>query len=162
VVQTGLPFSVYTSAPFNPVYNAAGKLIGNSGGDYNADGSDYDVPNVPSFGPHLNGQPRKAFLNGLFPASAFPVPALGMEGDLGRNTYDQAGYNNVDFTFEKFFRIPWAFGDKLQIEVKGERFNLFNRANLTGMTSDLSSTLFGHSTDQLPARSIQLHLRASF
>ena len=80
-----------------------------------------------------------------------------MEGDLGRNTYDQPGYNNVDFTFEKFFRIPWVFGDKLQIEAKGETFNLF-----TGMTSDLSSTLFGHSTNQLPARSLQLHVRASF
>jgi hypothetical protein len=132
------------------------------GGDYNADGANYDLPNVPAFGPHLSGQPRQNFLKGLFPASAFPKPALGVEGDLGRNTYDQPGYNNVDFTFEKFFYIPWFFGDKLQFEAKGETFNLFNRANLTGMNSDLSSSLFGHSTNQLPARSLQLHLRASF
>ena len=162
IVQTGLPFTVYTSAPFKAVYDASGKLVGNAGGDYNADGANYDLPNVPTFGPHLRGQPRKNFLNGLFPASAFPTPALGMEGNLGRNTYDQPGYNNVDFTFEKFFQVPWFFGDKMQIQARGETFNLFNRANLVGMNSDLSSSLFGHSTNQLPARSLQLHLRASF
>lgn len=162
ILQTGLPFTVYTTAAFSPVYNSSGQLIGNAGGDYNADGSNYDVPNIPQFGSHLKGQPRKSFLNGLFPASAFPKPALGMEGVLGRNTYDQPGYNNVDFTFEKFFHTPWFFGDRMQIEAKGETFNLFNRANLTGVNSDLSSSLFGHSVNQLPARSLQLHLRASF
>lgn len=162
IMQTGLPFTIYTSAAFNPVYNAAGDVVGNTGGDYNADGSDWDVPNTPSFGNHLPGQSRKAYLNGLFTAASFPVPALGTEGNLGRNTFDQPGYNNVDFTFEKFFSVPWFFSEKLRIEARGETFNLFNRANLTGVTSDLSSSLFGHSVTQLPARSLQFHLRASF
>ncbi len=179
IIQTGLPFTVYSSAPFSAVcaanpngscYTAdsshtfiPGSVItGNAGGDFNADGSNFDVPNVPSFGNHLKSQSRRNFLNGLFPASAFPTPTPGSEGDIGRNTYDQPGYNNVDFTFEKLFHVPWFFGEKMQIEAKGETFNLFNRANLTGMNSDLSSSLFGHSVNQLPARSLQLHLRASF
>lgn len=162
IIQSGLPFSVYTSAPFKAVFGPTGAVIGNAGGDYNADGSNYDVPNIPSFGPHLPGQSRKAFLNGLFPASAFPAPPLGQEGTLGRNTYDQPGYSNLNFTFEKLFHAPWFFGEKMQIEGKGEVFNLFNRANLTNVTSDLSSSLFGHATSQLPARSVQIHLRASF
>ena len=163
LMQTGLPFTVYTTASFNPVFDSAGNVVGNTGGDYNADGSDFDVPNVPNFGSHLPGQSRKAFLNGLFPASAFPTPAPGTEGNLGRNTYDGPGYNNVNFTFERFFRTPWFFGEKMQIEAKGEVTNLFNRANLLGMNSDLSNpTLFGHSTNQFPARYLQLHLRASF
>jgi hypothetical protein len=162
LIQTGLPFTVYTSAPFSPVFNSAGQVVGNTGGDYNADGSDFDVPNVPAFGPHLPGQPRKAFLNGLFPASAFPVPTPGTEGNLGRNTYDGPGYNNVDFTFGKFFFTPWFFGEKMQIEAKGEVTNLFNRANLVGVNSDLSSSLFAHSVNQLPARYLQIHLRATF
>ncbi|HVW76479.1 MAG TPA: carboxypeptidase regulatory-like domain-containing protein [Alloacidobacterium sp.] len=163
LIQTGQPFTVYTTASFNPVFDAAGNVVGNTGGDYNADGSNFDVPNAPSFGNHLAGQPRKAFLNGLFPASAFPTPAPGMEGNLGRNTYDGPGYNNVDFTFEKLFHTPWFFGEKMQIEAKGEVTNLFNRANLWGMNSDLSNpSLFGHSTNQFPARYLQLHLRASF
>jgi hypothetical protein len=162
LLQSGFPFTVYTSAPFSPVYNAAGQVVGNSGGDYNADGSDFDIPNVPSFGRHVTGQSRKAFLNGIFPASAFPIPAVGTEGNIGRNTYDGPGYNNVNFTFEKFFHTPWLFSEKMQIEAKGEVTNLFNRANLVGVTSDLSSSLFAHSVNQLPARYLQLHLRASF
>jgi hypothetical protein len=162
ILQSGLPFSVYTSAAFNPVYNENGQVVGNTGGDYNADGSNYDVPNIPSFGSKLSGQHKKDYLNGLFAASAFPVPTLGTEGALGRNTYNQLGYNNLDFTFDKFFTSPFFFGEKLKMEAKGEVFNLFNRVNLTGVTSDLSSSLFGHSTNQLPARSLQLHIRASF
>jgi hypothetical protein len=163
LLQTGQPFTVYTTASFNPVFDTAGNVVGNTGGDYNADGSNFDVPNVPSFGNHLVAQPRKAFLNGLFPGSAFPTPVPGVEGNLGRNTYDGPGYNNVDFTFEKLFHTPWFFGEKMQIEAKGEVTNLFNHANLWGMNSDLSNpTLFGHSTNQFPARYLQLHLRASF
>jgi hypothetical protein len=163
LVQTGQPFTVYTTASFNPVFDSAGNVVGNTGGDYNADGSNFDVPQVPSFGNHLVGQPRKAILNGLFPASAFPTPVPGTEGNLGRNTYDGPSYNNVDFTFEKFFHTPWFFGEKMQIEAKGEVTNLFNHANLWGMNSDLSNpTLFGHSTNQFPARYLQIHLRASF
>jgi len=162
IMQTGLPFSVYTSAGFAPVFDLNGNVIGNTGGDYNADGSNYDVPNVPSFGNHLSGQSKSKFLNGLFPASAFPTPALGTEGNLGRNTYDGPGYNNVDFTAGKFFSLPWFFGETLQLEVRGEFYNVFNRSNLTAVNGDLSSGTFARATSQLPARNIQLHVRATF
>jgi len=162
ILQTGLPFTVYTGAAFNPVFDSSGNVIGNTGGNYNADGYNYDVPNVPSFGSHLNSKHKKDYLTGLFTASQFPAPSLGDEGKLGRNTYDQLGYNNFDFTFTKFFSTPWFFGEKMKIEAKGEVYNLFNRTNLTGVSSDLSSGSFGTSTNQLPARSLQLHLRASF
>ncbi len=162
IMQTGLPFSVYTSASFNPVYNAQGQLIGNKGGDYNADGSNYDVPNAPSFGNHLNGRTKADYLNGIFTVADFPVPSLGTEGNLGRNTFDGPGYNNVDFTFEKYFTTPFFFGERLKIELKGETFNLFNRSNLTSVASDLSNGSFGKATNQLPPRSLQLHIRASF
>jgi hypothetical protein len=173
ILQSGLPFSVYTSAGFAPVCSGGATpigggcptgstIIGNAGGDYNADGSNYDVPNVPSFGSHLSGQHKSNFLNGLFPASAFPAPALGIQGNLGRNTYDNEGYNNVDFTVAKSFSAPWFFGEKLKLEARGEVYNLFNRTNLTGVTGDLSSGTFGRATSQLPARSLQMHLRATF
>ena len=162
ILQSGLPFTVYTTAAFKPVYDSSGNVIGNTGGDYNADGSDYDLPNVPSFGNHLTGKHKKDFLNGLFTASQFPTPTLGAEGTLRRNTYDQLGYNRMDFTFERLFKAPFFFGEKMTIEARGEVFNLFNRANLTGMSSDLSAGTFGHMTNQLPARYLQIHLRASF
>ncbi len=164
--HTGLPFTVYTSAGFNPVYGPGGQVIGNTGGDYNADGSNYDVPNVPGFGAHLSGQPRSKFITGLFPATAFAPPALGSEGSLGRNTYDQPGYNNFDFAVAKLFSTKWFGGERLHLEGKAEAFNLFNRVNLNGVNSDLSSSLFGKSTTELQrlsgGRSIQLHIRGSF
>lgn len=162
VMQTGLPFTVYTTAPFAPVFNASGNVVGNTGGDYNADGYDWDIPNAPSFGRHLSGVDHKKFLTGVFAASSFPSPSLGQEGNLGRNTYDQSGYNNLDFTAEKFFDVPWFWGEKMRIEARGEFTNLFNRVNLTGVTSDMNNGLFGHSTNQLPPRYLQFHVRASF
>jgi len=173
LAQTGLPFWVYTTAGFSPVCSggvaavnggcpAGSTIVGNSGGDYNADGSNYDVPNVPAFGSHVSGKKKNDFINGLFPASAFPTPALGTEGDLGRNTYDNEGYNNVNFTVTKYFSVPWFFGEKMRIEGRGEFFNLFNRSNLISVQNDLSQGTFGKATSQLPARSIQIHVRAIF
>ncbi len=168
VMQTGLPFTVSNSAPFKPVFDGSGNVIGNTGGDYNADGTNYDMPNVPSFGRHLSGLKKKDYLNGIFgatqteAAAKFPAPALGMEGVLGRNTYDQPGYNNLDFSFGKTFGTPWFFGERMKIEAKGEVTNLFNRVNLIGVHGDMNDGLFGHYTNQLPPRYLQLHLRASF
>ncbi len=162
ILQTGLPFTVYTSASFAPVYDANHTLIGNNGGDYNGDGYNYDVPNIPSFGPHLSGKKKNDYIKGLFAASAFPTPALGQEGALGRNTYDQPGFNNLNFTFGKTITTPWFFGESMKIQAKGEVFNLFNRSNLTNVSSDLSSGSFGRATNQLAPRSLQIHIRASF
>jgi hypothetical protein len=189
IVQTGLPFWVTQNLGFSPTcagnaavtvgtttypagdcYDAAGgawkagSIITSTSGDYNADGSNVDSPMTPSFGSHLTGQKKANFLSGVFPggASAFPAPALGSEGNLGRNTYDNDGYNNVAFNFAKFFSTPWFFGERLKFEARGEVFNLFNRSNLTGVDANLGDGNFGKATNQLPARSLQLHLRASF
>ncbi len=171
--QTGLPFTVVNGSGFAPVCSGGAALVnnqcpagttivGNTGGDYNADGYNTKLPNVPTFGAHLGGQSKSQFLNGIFTASQFPAPALGLEGNLGRNTYDRPGYKNMDLTFEKHFSVPWLFAEKMKIEAKGEVFNLFNRTNLNGVDSGMGDGTFGKSTSQLPPRSLQLHLRASF
>lgn len=168
VMQSGLPFTVYNSAPFKPVFDASGNVIGNTGGDYNADGTNFDLPNAPAFGRRLSGMKKKDYLNGIFGATQaeavakFPSPTLGVEGDLGRNTYDQPGYNNLNFTFGKTFDLPFFFSEKLKLEAKGEVTNLFNRVNFTGVHGDMNDGLFGHYSSQLPPRYLQLHLRASF
>jgi hypothetical protein len=95
-------------------------------------------------------------------ATQFPAPALGVEGNLGRNTYDEPGYKNVDFSLTKSFATPWFFGERMKLEAKGEILNLFNRANLQFVSSDMSSGNFGQATNSLPARTITFHIRASF
>ena len=185
VGETGLPFTVINGAPFAPVCagnaatanNSAGSctdnlgngswitgsvITANTGGDYNADGYNTKLPNVPSFGAHLSGRSKSQFLSGVFTASQFPAPALGVEGNLGRNTYDEPGYKDMDFTFERYLNLPWFFSEKLKVETKGEVFNLFNRSNLGSVDAGMTDGTFGKSTGQLPPRSMQLHLRVSF
>jgi hypothetical protein len=89
IMQSGLPFSVCTSAPFEPILGPNNTFIGlNPGnGDYNSDGYASDQPTAPSFGNYVSVS-RSAFIKGLLPVSPFPVPALGQEGNLGRKTFD--------------------------------------------------------------------------
>ena len=146
IMQTGLPFWVYQSASYA------------NGGDYNADGINFDMPNTPSFGSHLSGQSKQKFLTGLFPASAFPAPPKGQEGSLGRNTYDNPGYNSFNLTLGKSFPIR----ERLKLEARGEFFNVFNRVNLVSVDGNMSDGNFGKATNQLPGRVVQLHFRATF
>ena len=176
LMQTGLPFTAHTSRAFNGMCGAVGSPVKcapgeaftqNTGGDYNADGYNWDTPNVPSFGRHLSGKSKDDFLAGIFgapstAAAQFPAPGLGVEGNLGRNTYDEPGYNNVDLNIAKFFTTPWFFGETLKLEARGEILNLFNRANLTFVSSDMTSGTFGQATNSQPARTITFHVRASF
>jgi hypothetical protein len=129
-------------------------------GDFNADGYDYDVPNTPSFGNSLSTS-RSDFLKGVFAASAFPIPTLGTEGNLGRNTYNGPGLANTNLAAERFFKLPFL-GEGAGLQVRGEILNLFNRVNLVNPVSDLSNGEFGRSTDQNLPRNIQVLGRIRF
>ena len=83
------------------------------------------MPDVPSFGSHLSGKTKKDFLNGVFgspaggaAAAQFPAPPLGTEGNLGRNTYDNPGYNNLNFLRESVHDSVVLPGEA---EIRGER-----------------------------------------
>lgn len=149
IFQSGLPFTVYTSASY-------------PSGDYNADGYNYDQPNTPTFGNSISAS-RSDFLNGVFNKSDFPVTAKGQQGNLGRNTFEGPGLANVNTNAIKAIHIPWSIGHEgATLEVRGEIANLFNRVNLTAPTSDLSSALFGKSTGQRQTRTVQLGMRIAF
>jgi hypothetical protein len=172
VLQSGLPFTVYTSAAFSPVCSggaaansgicpAGTTVIGNTGGDYNADGYDYDTPNQPAPGSVKTGN-RKDFMTGFASASAFPLPALGSEGNLGRNSYIGPGYANVNMQFSKAFTF-----ERFSFQFRADVFNIFNRVNLGGipgttLITDTSSSQFGLSTAQNLPRDVQFGLRFSF
>jgi hypothetical protein len=158
VLQSGLPFTIYSSAAFNPILDASGNVIGlNPGsGDFNADGYGYDVPDKPSAGTVKTGN-RSDFLKGIASASAFPTPALGKQGNGGRNTYIGPGLANVNAQFAKEFSF-----DRYGLEFRADVFNVFNRVNLVQPDSDLASGTFGFSTGQNLPRSEQFGLHFSF
>jgi hypothetical protein len=159
VLQSGLPFTVFTSAAFNPVLDGSGNVIGlkPGSGDFNADGYGYDVPNAPAKGTVHTGS-RSDFINGFASASAFPTPALGSQGNVGRNTFIGPGLANVNTEFAKTIR----FHERWALEIRADIFNLFNRVNLTDVQSDLSSGQFGLATGQSIPRSAQFGLHLSF
>jgi hypothetical protein len=162
ILQSGLPFTVYTSAAFNPIITngvVSGLLPGS--GDFNADGYNYDAPNRPASGAVSTGN-RSDFIKGFASASAFPTPALGSEGDLGRNSYIGPGYANVNMQFSKAFTF-----ERYSLQFRADVFNIFNRVNLgglpgTSLITDLSSSQFGTSTAQNLPRDVQLGLHFSF
>jgi hypothetical protein len=161
ILQSGNPFSIYCDSSFNPVLNSSGKVIGNSGCDYNADGLNYDYPNAPSFGGYLGGMSRSKYLNGMFQASDFPVPALGQDGNLGRNMFFGPGYANTNFNVVKHFPLRFL-GEQGKLDFRTEFFNLFNRVNLTQIDGNLSSSQFGKATTALGGRNVQFGLRLAF
>lgn len=145
ILQSGYPFSVYTGTSFS------------QGGDYNADGYNYDFPNTPSEN-FAGGHSRQDYLRGLFTSADFPVPTPGTEGNLKRNPYRGPGFANVDFGLIKNNRIT----ERTNIQLRFESFNLFNRVNLSGVDANLTSGTFGRSTSTYNPRVIQLGLRVEF
>ena len=148
IFQSGLPLTVVTTAPFPR-------------GDFNADGFNYDPPNTPSYGNYVSAS-RSAFINGIFKASDFPLPASGTPGNLGRNTFDGPGLANVNLNAVKNTRIPWFVKEGANLQLRAEIFNLFNRVNLVNPVSDLSNSLFGRSTGQNLPRTLTMGVRIQY
>lgn len=157
--QSGRPFSVWNGAPSSIVN---GK---NNGGDYNLDGGGgavgggfYDRPNAPATGTIATSFSRRDFLNGLFPASAFPTPAPGQNGTLGRNTFRGPSFTSVDLSLARGITIR----EGIQLQFRFEAFNALNNVNLFLPNADLSLASFGKSTQAHDARTLQGSLRLTF
>lgn len=147
-IQSGTPFWVYTSAPFG------------AGGDYNADGVNYDIPNAPAT--YCNGSfGEQAYLSGLFPASLFTAPAAGTEGNVKRNSCRNPGLIEVDSSVLKNTHVP-GLGEQGNLQIRFDFLNVLNHVNLTGADPNLADATFGRSTSALVPRTIQLGARISF
>jgi hypothetical protein len=151
--QSGRPFSVWNGA------------ASTAGGDYNRDGGGgavgggfYDRPNAPAPGTINASFDKNAFLNGLFPASAFTAPAPGQNGTLGRNTFRGPKFSSVDLSFARSVKL----NESKQIQIRLEAFNALNNVNLYLPNADLSLGNFGKSTQAFDARTLQVGARFIF
>jgi hypothetical protein len=150
-VQTGTPFWVYNTNPANASVNP---------GDYNLDGNNWDVPNRPTQN-FTGSHSRSAYINGLFTAADFPVPAAGTEGNEPRNIYRNPGLFQADASVLKNNRIPWI-GEQGNLQLRFDFINVLNHGNLGPVDANIADGTFGKSTTALPARSLQFGLRVSF
>ncbi len=158
-VQNGNPFNVYTNAPFAGIKNAAGQVIAYApnSGDYNADGNNFDFPNVTSYTLPTS---RTAYLNGLFPAGGNIIqqPTLGQQGNEKYNSFRNPGFAQVDAVLIKDTKLA----ERLNLQLRFEFYNLFNHPNLQGVQTNLANGSFGRSTAQYTPRYLQLGARITF
>jgi hypothetical protein len=149
----GLPATVFTSAQQY---------------DFNKDGIDYDLPNVPLFGRTLKGLSRSQYMKGTFTADQFPLPVdangipTGVEGNLGRNTYRGPGFAETDLSLVKNTILPWFSGDKSDLQVRLDMYNALNRVNMQGWDTNLNDGNFGKAGGTAQARTLQLSAHFSF
>ena len=159
-LRAGEPFSVYNGAPFaaQEINTSLGAVPGNlaympNSGDYNADGNNNDFPNVVSYKmAHSRSSYLKRTNNGLFagcvgannvlPCSNFALPAFGQEGDEFPNQFRNPGFASTDITLKKIT----ALTERVQLELRLDTFNVFNRVNLAGVDTNLQDSTFGQST----------------
>jgi hypothetical protein len=153
-MDSGTPVTVTNSAAFRFDANRTSNI----GGDYNADNTGGDRPNAPTTAIQTVGFSRDQFVTGILPGSAFTAPALGANGNLGRNTIRGPGFAQVDMALSKTFKI----GERISATLRGDMYNALNRVNLSNPTMDLNSVNFGKSTGQSTARLGQVGLRVRF
>jgi hypothetical protein len=91
-------------------------------------------------------------------ASNFALPAFGMEGNETPNQFRNPGYADVDFTLKKVTTIT----ERVNLELRLDTFNLFNRVNYQGVDTNLQDGNFGQSTGTNPARNMLVGGRVNF
>jgi len=143
IYQTGYPFTVFTGASFS------------AGGDYNADGDNYDYPNVTSY---QQGTSRKAYTTGVFNAGQFTTPAQGTEGNEKFHQFRNPAFIQTDTTVYKNTHLT----ERLNFQIRFEFFNLFNHPNFQNIQGDLSAGNFGKVTAQTLPRWWQIGGKLTF
>lgn len=169
ILESGLPYWIVNTAGFNPFRDASGNVTGFRplSGDYNADGVNFDLPNVP------NGLPQK-FDRGQFlgsnggraamNAADFTAPAVGTQGNSPRNAFRQQGVVQINSSVIKNNKLP-MLGESGNLQLKFEFFNVINRVNLGGINTNPGDPNFGRILGQngnAGPRVIQIGARIAF
>lgn len=169
VLESGLPYWIVNTAGFNPIRDANGNVTGFRplSGDYNADGTNFDLPNVPSGLPvtfdrslFLGANGGRAAMN----AADFPAPPVGTEGNSPRNAYRQQGVIQINSSVIKNNKLPYM-GEAANLQLKFEFFNVINRVNLGGINTNPGDPNFGRILGQngnAGPRVIQIGARLAF
>jgi hypothetical protein len=123
-----------------------------------------DMPNL--VGPVHTYNPRATASTGAytyFSQSSFaptsctftgitPSPDCGTFGTANRRFFHGPGFNNTDFGMTKIFPVREA----MSFEIRGEFFNIFNHAQFTNPSGNISSGSFGNVTNAQAPRIGQL------
>jgi hypothetical protein len=137
--QSGAPFTVVSTANTTNAF-PAGALR----------------PNLLA-NPSLSGSSRQTLAR-RFDTTAFVAPAQYTFGNSPRSGLRGGNFETVDVTMSKEF----ALTERLRFDLRGEFFNLLNRANFGLPGHTFGAADFGAVTSANPARAVQLGARLSF
>ena len=130
-----------------------------SGIDTNFDGTNNDRPNVVG-NPFLpGGRSRNAIKSEFFNSAAFATPPVGMP--YGNAQFDMLygpRYVDTDLSAFKTFSIY----DEINLQFRGEVFNVFNNINMNAPNSTLSSPAVATISGASATRIAQFGLRLAF
>jgi len=104
---------------------------------------------------------RTAMLNQYFDTTAFAVPAVGLFGNAARNIGHGPGFAGIDASVHK----QWPITEKLRFQLRGDFYNLPNKAIFANPNGVQGRGDFGKITSTLASsngRLIQLSGRIEF
>ncbi len=178
VAESGAPFTVQNFQAYGGGANNGGCIVGGqlqsvTCGDFNADGNADDYPNVSPGVQHKFKHSQFTQTGGVFGRHAitynniqepnsFTAPAPGTEGDETRNTFRNPGLFEWDQSILKNNAFPWFGGEKANLQLRVDCFNVINHTNFLGLDNNLASGTFGQATSSLQPRIIQLGARFEF
>jgi hypothetical protein len=94
---------------------------------------------VAGVSPFITGRDKRDYLN----PAAFSIPQPGAFGNLGRNALAGPGMSQLDLTLHKRISLT----ERVNLQFRGEIYNLFNRANFGNPPATLGAGLPGSYTD---------------
>src|SRR5262249_52294509 len=104
----------------------------------------YPRPNVnPGVPLELNGAQYPG--GKIFNRAAFATPPAGKQGNFGRNVLRGFGASQADVALQRQFHVT----ENLRLRFRAEFFNIFNNPNFGNPNNNLTSPLFGRSTQTL-------------
>jgi hypothetical protein len=109
------------------------------------------IPIANAFRPNLDGSQPVWLADSATPGGrrlnpqAFPMPAAGVQGNLGRNAIRGFGMGQADLAVRREFRL----GERRAIQLRIEAFNATNHANFADPVKFLNSPVFGRSVSML-------------
>ncbi len=155
-LESGLPLTAFQfSDPFNcSDFAAAGGACpaGTFPGGIGIDPSPVS-PRPDQVGPTQGPQT----VNEWFNTGAFTT-AVGHFGNAGRGTIMGPGWNNWDFALMKNFRVT----ERVQTQLRGEFFNVFNHTSFLGVNTTLGSSSFGRVVSVHDPRVVQVAIKLIF
>jgi hypothetical protein len=83
--------------------------------------------------------------NGWINIAAFATPANGTFGDLGRNAFRAPGIAQLDLGVSKFVSLT----ERVNFRLRGDLFNVLNRAQYGAPNADISQSNFGVITSTI-------------